>query len=145
MALNNNNPVEQVVEQELRTAGLRVTPQRRAVLACLLGDESHPTAQEIYDRLAVDVPGISFATVYNTLSALTRAGRVKPLPTTGATRYDPNANPHHHAICDACGAVWDVPATKEAPLPSLGSFEIHRVERTYRGLCAACRSHAGSA
>lgn len=133
--------VEADVVAELREAGLKVTPQRLAVFRALWGDETHPTAQEIYDRLRPQFPGMSFATVYNTLDALASIGRVEPLQLGGATRFDPNATPHHHAICDRCGAVRDVPAgdrrSERAPRVVSG-FRIHRVERLYRGLCPDC-------
>lgn len=140
----NKEALQDDIARELRDAGLKATPQRVAIVACLAGDETHPTAQEIFDRLRAEFPGMAFATVYNTLSALMRVGRLSSLSLGGATRFDPNVEPHHHAICERCGCVRDVPlgdheeaATAEAPLPG---FEIHRVERIYRGLCAECRS-----
>jgi Fur family peroxide stress response transcriptional regulator len=130
---------------ELRAAGLKVTPQRDAIVRTLASDETHPTAQEIYDRLKAEFPNMSFATVYNTLSALTEIGRVQPLTLEGSpTRFDPNVEPHHHAVCDECGAVRDVPIRSRGREPRrvLGDFQVHRVERIYRGLCAACREAA---
>ena len=132
---------DQIVE-ELRRAGLKVTPQRLAVARALSGDETHPTAQGLYERLLRDHPTMSFATVYNTLAALARIGRVRALTFGAATRFDPNVEAHHHAICDRCGAVRDVPAGRSRERPPgemVAGFEVHRVERIYRGLCAACR------
>ena len=137
MALNNESFAE-----ELRAAGLKATPQRVAIVACLAGDETHPTAQEIFDRLRPSFPGMAFATVYNTLSALMRKGRLSSLSLGGAMRFDPNVAPHHHAICERCGKVRDIPA-REEDRGHLGStvegFEVHRVERIYRGVCGECR------
>jgi Fur family peroxide stress response transcriptional regulator len=86
---------------------------------------------------------MAFATVYNTLSALMRVGRLSSLSLGGATRFDPNVAPHHHAICERCGKVRDIPATAEDAV-HLGStvegFEVHRVERIYRGVCGECRT-----
>ena len=125
---------------ELREAGLKVTPQRLAVFRALCGDVTHPTAQEIYERLRPTFPTMAFATVYNTLDALARIGRVRPLSLGGATRFDPNVAPHHHAICDRCGAVRDVPASDdfERPPRKVAGYRVHRVEQLYRGLCPAC-------
>jgi Fur family peroxide stress response transcriptional regulator len=138
---------------DLKKAGLKVTAQRIAVIETFACDLSHPTAQELFDRLRVRFPSLSFATVYNTLDALASAGLASTLRVTssvaglgGAARFDPNAEPHHHAVCDACGAVSDIPTASLAPgahararLADVAPGFVVRVEeRVYRGLCAAC-------
>lgn len=135
----------------VRSAGLKLTPQRIAIVRAFADDPSHPTAQEIFDRLQSAMPTMSFATVYNTLDALTRAGLCGALSLSpGASRFDPNMAPHHHAVCDSCGLVRDIerpsdgPTTETggaaAPLdaPALAGFEVRAVEHIYRGLCAQC-------
>ena len=135
----------------VRSSGLKLTPQRLAIVRELAADPTHPTAQELFERLRAAQPTMSFATVYNTLDALAAAGLCASLSLSpGAARFDPNMRPHHHAVCDRCGLVRDVPTdapgenlAEEAPGPfsSLGAapgFEIRAVERIYRGLCAEC-------
>lgn len=147
MLLNDDHTCDEIAD-ELRRAGLKLTPQRLAIVRALVGDDTHPTAQEIFDRLRGDFPGMSFATVYNTLSALASIGRVRALSLGGATRFDPNVGAHHHAICDRCGAVRDVPlargeASRVAKQTVLeDGFHVDRVERLYRGTCAECRRDA---
>src|SRR5438128_1888316 len=93
----------------VRAAGLKLTPQRLAIVRELASDPTHPTAQELYERLKVDLPMMSFATVYNTLDALATAGLCSSMSLApGAARFDPNMEAHHHAICDRCGQVRDV-------------------------------------
>ncbi len=142
--VRNDERLQTEAVQELRAAGLKATPQRVAIVASLAGDESHPTAQEIFDRLRPGFPGMAFATVYNTLSTLKRVGFLASLSYGGATRFDPNVEPHYHAVCDRCGEVRDVTRAAEHPggddLPEVEGFEVHRVERIYRGLCLTCRS-----
>lgn len=133
----------------LRAAGFKVTPQRLAIVRTFLDDPTHPTAQDIFARLKPGLPMMSFATVYNTLDALSNVGlSAARALTKGSTRFDPNVVPHDHAVCDACGAVSDVMEsaaaegahdrpTSSAPARVVG-FEIHAVEKVYRGLCAAC-------
>src|ERR1700755_83692 len=94
---------DQDAARALRDAGLKATPQRLAILRSLASDETHPTAQELYERLSTDIPGLSVATVYNTLSALTRIGHCTPLELGGPLRFDPNVDPHDHAVCERCG------------------------------------------
>ncbi|HEX4353421.1 MAG TPA: Fur family transcriptional regulator, partial [Polyangiales bacterium] len=99
---------EQDAARALREAGLKATPQRLAVLRSLAGDETHPTAQELHERLAAEFPSLSVATIYNTLSALTRIGRCIPLELGGPVRFDPNVDAHDHAVCEQCGSIRDV-------------------------------------
>lgn len=141
MLLNN----DQDAAQTLREAGLKATPQRLAILRALDGDETHPTAQELYERLRGEFPTLSVATVYNTLSALTRAARCVPLDLGGPVRFDPNVTAHDHAVCERCGQIRDVTqpivrpaAADEQSTRALMGFEVRRVERIYRGFCAQC-------
>jgi Fur family peroxide stress response transcriptional regulator len=142
----------QLMLDGVRGAGLKLTPQRLAIVRELAGDESHPTAQELYERLRSTLPSMSFATVYNTLDALTAAGLCTALSLSpGSGRFDPNMAPHHHLVCDRCGAVRDLPAPSagDAGLDATASlrhavsraapgFALRSVERIFRGLCASC-------
>ena len=128
----------------LRSAGLKITPQRMAIAECLTGDATHPTAQEVYERLRERFPTMSVATVYNTLSALDSVGHCRRLDMGGAIRFDPNVTPHDHAVCERCGAIRDVAITVpggEAHC-DLSGFRVDRVERIYRGVCARCADAA---
>ena len=146
----------------VRAAGLKLTPQRLAIVRELAVDESHPTAQELFERLLPSMPTMSFATVYNTLDALSAAGLCAALALSpGSGRFDPNMDPHHHLVCDRCGSVRDVPSApagkttedesarravarevgKEVEKISPG-FKVRSVERILRGLCADCAGAA---
>ena len=122
----------------LSRASLRRTPQRLAIVRAFVDDHTHPTAQTIFDRLRRSMPTMSFATVYNTLAALERAGscRVLRVQDDGSARFDPRVDPHDHAICDRCGAVRDLPGKPRAASAELDDgFQVRAVERTYRGEC----------
>jgi Fe2+ or Zn2+ uptake regulation protein len=145
------NPVDQMLAG-VRAAGLKLTAQRMAIVRELAQDESHPTAQELFDRLRPSLPTMSFATVYNTLAALGAAGLCTPLSLSpGSGRVVPNMQPHHHVVCDACGSVRDIPPTpRDAAVPSARrlilraapGFEVRSVEQIFRGLCGACGRHS---
>ena len=129
----------------VRASGLKLTRQREAIVHELAGDETHPTAQALFERLLVRLPGVSFATVYNTLDALSSAGLCAALSLApGAARFDPNMGAHHHAVCDECGTVLDVPtrdgASERASAGGPPGFTVRAIERVYRGVCAACRA-----
>jgi Fe2+ or Zn2+ uptake regulation protein len=135
---------------DLKKAGLKLTPQRIAIVRLFAEDATHPTAQDLYERLRPSFPTMSFATVYNTLDALAHAGLAGIVRIPGkrgdAARFDPNTRAHHHAVCDGCGAVLDIAAGTLAPTPgavrklrrTAPGFSVRAVERIYRGLCADC-------
>src|SRR5580658_3440101 len=106
----------------LKRAGLKLTPQRIAIVRLFAGDGSHPTAQDLFEKLRPSFPSMSFATVYNTLDTLARTGLAGLVRIPGkrgdAARFDPNTTAHHHAVCDRCGAVVDVPAGTLSPKPA---------------------------
>jgi Fur family peroxide stress response transcriptional regulator len=136
--------------RDLKRAGLKLTPQRIAIVQLFAGDDSHPTAQDMFERLRPSFPSMSFATVYNTLDALARAGLAGIVRLPGkrgdAARFDPNTSAHHHAVCDGCGAVVDIAAGTLSPTAAsveklkhaAPGFSVRAVERIYRGLCARC-------
>ncbi len=160
-AKHANDRAERMIAR-VRASGLKLTPQRLAIVRELAADPTHPTAQELFERLRPSLPTMSFATVYNTLDALASEGLCAALSLApGAARFDPNMEPHHHAVCDRCGLVRDVPQRGASPhdhddhsaaRPSrLGGpppkppsqpypgFMVRSVERIYRGLCEGCR------
>lgn len=132
----------------VRASGLKLTPQRMAIVREIALDPTHPTAQELFERLRVSMPTMSFATVYNTLDALSSAGLCVSLSLSpGAARFDANMRPHNHAVCDRCGLVRDVPRSEQhEPTETdddvsagvVPGFSLRTVERIYRGICASC-------
>ncbi len=93
----------------MRCSRLRMTRQRRIVIDILLASEDHPTAAQIYERSREIMPGISLATIYNSLEALVDAKLVNHLhPDNGPGRYCPNVVPHIHLMDDKTQRVIDV-------------------------------------
>src|ERR1700722_16870986 len=135
--VQSSEPRADVMLRDLRKAGLKMTPQRIAIVRLFADDESHPTAQDLFERLRGDFPSMSFATVYNTLDTLAKAGLSGTLRLGNAARFDPNTEAHHHAVFDRCGAVRDIPAGTLAPNPSAlrrlhratPGFSVRAVER----------------
>lgn len=137
--------------ERVRERGLKLTPQRIAILRELAGDPTHPTAQELFERLKPSLPTMSFATVYNTLDALASAGLCAALSLSpGAARFDPNMEAHHHAVCDRCGLIRDiaVPTSASEPspaVPPVPGFAVRSVEKIFRGLCSDCAAKSARA
>lgn len=127
----------------LRTAGLRVTAPRLAVLAAL---QEHPHAdvdklvKSSRDRLGT----LSTQAVYEMLRVFVAAGmarRIEPAgqPALFEARVGDN---HHHAVCRTCGVVADVDCALGQP-PCLSpshthGFVLDETEVTFWGLCPHC-------
>ncbi|QJA05620.1 transcriptional repressor [Thermosulfurimonas marina] len=127
--------------EEIRHLGLKITPQRLAILEYLEGNLSHPTAEDIYRHVQKNFPSISFATVYNTLEALKEKGLVRELYVEGTKkRFDPNPRPHHHFYCTSCGSILDV--HEEIPLKIPQKLQKKAVIEEYTilftGTCSKC-------
>jgi Fe2+ or Zn2+ uptake regulation protein len=132
-----------------REQGLRVTPQRQAIFRILHGSERHPTAEWVHEAARVDMPTISLKTVYQTLNDLAAMGELQQLHLgRGSARFDPTDAPHHHLVCESCGAVVDlhVDFTDLQVPDGLGhGFLVSSTEIVFRGRCAACRPTQGGA
>ena len=82
--------------------------QREAILDILKKSYSHPTADEIYNDVKIELPNISLGTVYRNLDELVKSGIIKKIPTTSKDRFDYMKSNHCHAICSECGHVHDI-------------------------------------
>lgn len=128
---------------KLKTTGVRMTPQRHAILSFLLDSMTHPTADDIYKSLESKFPNMSVATVYNNLKVFIESGLVREL-TYGdsSSRFDADMTDHYHAVCDICGKISDF------EYPPLSDIETTAAEQTgfrvggYRlevyGVCPDC-------
>ncbi|MDR0614687.1 MAG: transcriptional repressor [Lactobacillales bacterium] len=130
--------------EELKSANIRITPQRYAVLEYLIENQTHPTADEIYKSLEVKFPNMSVATVYNNLRLFTEIGFVQELNYGDASsRFDFTDVPHYHAICKKCGKIVNFEHSDlteiEKAASKLTGFQIkdHRLE--VYGLCEDCK------
>ncbi len=121
-----------------------MTPQRSLMFELLHGNETHPTAEDLFEQARKVMPTISLRTVYQTLNDLTSMGEINQIDLgTGATRFDPMTEDHHHFICDDCATVHDVQVGTAAAIAAGDS--VHRVrsaEVVFRGVCAQCASKA---
>jgi Fur family peroxide stress response transcriptional regulator len=131
----------EAIKRSLERAGLRCTAQRYAVMACLMDHKGHPTAAEIFEAVNRVDPLSSRATTYNNLRDLVKAGLVREVAVEGrAGRFDVEGMPHHHFICDRCGAMEDM-EWYDVPRPdsrTLGKRIVRECELIFRGLCTKC-------
>jgi ferric uptake regulator family protein/6-O-methylguanine DNA methyltransferase-like protein len=90
-------PDEQDPGAVLRARGLRVTPQRRAILGAFTGAATeHLSADEVHARASASVPELSRGTVYATLAELTELGLLAAFGTAEPVRYELHVAAHQH-------------------------------------------------
>ena len=122
---------------------LALTKQRHSVLRVIRESDKHLTANEVFEDARRLLPGISFATVYNSLRYLKNEGLIGEIRLgTDANLYDRKLSRHDHAICSGCGMLVDF----ELPLPAglleaaagVADFKSASIELTLHGICPEC-------
>lgn len=128
--------------KDIETLGL--TKQRKVVLRVIRESDEHLTANEVFGNARAILPGISFATVYNSLRYLKSEGLIGEVRFGSDTnRYDRRVTRHDHAICNNCGKLVDLDLripdglVKEAAKSS--KFLAASIELTLRGFCPDCK------
>ena len=127
--------------EEIQNLGL--TKQREVVLQVIRDSEEHLTANEVFDNAKQLLPGISFATVYNSLRFLKDAGLIAEIQFgNGASRFDRTLYRHDHALCTKCGALVDIEMEHPQELveraAAYSRFKPESLEFTLRGICPDC-------
>jgi Fur family ferric uptake transcriptional regulator len=129
----------------LRSAGLRVTAPRLAVLAAVR-DGDHLAVEDIAVAARERIGSISMQATYDVLGALAGVGLVRRIqPAGGPARFETRvADNHHHLICRRCGVAVDVDCVVSAapclePVDNAG-FVIDEAEVVFWGVCASCRA-----
>jgi Fur family peroxide stress response transcriptional regulator len=98
----------QEIAHKLSEKGLRVTPQRIAILGTILDMKNHPTAEHIIELAKQNHPNISVGTVYKVLDSLVENNLVRKVKTEGGImRYDPLLSNHHHLYCENSDRIED--------------------------------------
>ncbi|MBE6341746.1 MAG: transcriptional repressor [Marinilabiliaceae bacterium] len=118
--------------------------QRVAIMQYMLTHATHPTIEEVYRDLVVNMPTLSKTTVYNTLKLFEEQGIVQSLTIDESEiRYDGDISDHIHFKCEKCGKVYDlrfddVQGSEAVLKTEIEGFRINRVNVFYRGICKYC-------
>ncbi|HXY81663.1 MAG TPA: Fur family transcriptional regulator [Gaiellaceae bacterium] len=127
----------------LRQRGLRVTPQRLAVLRAV-SDAPHATADAVAETVEGEIGSISVQAVYDALAALTEKGLLRRIQPAGSSaRYETRVGDnHHHLICRVCNRMVDIDcALGNAPCLTVVDdfgYEVDEAEVIYWGRCPDC-------
>lgn len=124
--------------------GLKVTPQRLAILKYLRENRIHPTAEKIYNELIKEYPCISLTTVYKTLARFAEEGLIKEVDIDpNKRRFDICTDDHDHFHCRVCDNIYDVFYDKKNWMDDLhkNNGDSHRVDSVsinVKGVCKSC-------
>lgn len=143
-----SNEEYNLIKEQMKSKGYKLTPQRRAVLDVIIGNEGqHLSTEEIYDIVKVECPEIGLATVYRTIQLLEKIGIVIKLNfDDGCNRYElinsDEVHQHHHLICNSCGKVQEVEdvllESLEDKVENKYNFQIRNHEVKFYGICSEC-------
>lgn len=132
------------ITQELRSRGLRLTPQRLAILTVLRHSGKHLTPKEVYEQARQSVPGLMETTVYRTLEFLVQ-NRLAFAAHVGSGKliYQAAGNDHHHVICRTCGSEIELPhrelETLYTQIENSTGYRLTTSHLTFWGLCPDCQ------
>ena len=136
--------METAWDDQLRTAGLRVTRPRLSVLG-VLAEHPHVDADTIATAARAVHPSISPQAVYGVLKALVGAGLARRIePAGGPALYELRVGDNRHQlVCRGWGVVAGVDCVVGAA-PCLAAsdaagFAVDEAEVVFWGLCADCQ------
>ena len=128
----------------LKTKGLRMTPQRRAIVSEVMRSQGHISPAAIARKVQQRIPGVNASTVYRTISMLEDVGILSHAHLEGGPEYHLADEPEHvHLVCSSCGSTDDL-SMKEAK----SLFDLVKKHRAFSpdlthfaisGLCAKCQ------
>lgn len=123
-----------------------MTSQRRLIYDTVRKSMTHPTADEIYEKVRKRLPRISLATVYRNLEVLSEQGLIRKLE-LGASqkRFDRTIDDHYHIRCGICGKIDDLPASPaegiEQKFEPMSGYLITGHTLEFSGICPECRKN----
>jgi Fur family transcriptional regulator, ferric uptake regulator len=127
----------------LRERGLRMTPQRRAIVAEIMRTHGHISPTALVRKVQGEMPGVNASTIYRTLSLLEEIGVLAHAHLEGGAEYHRAEEAGHvHLTCSRCGVEDDLSLAEAAALSGLierhHGFQPDLTHFAISGLCADC-------
>src|SRR5262249_17720763 len=140
---------DQVLEA-LRERGLRMTPQRRAIVREIMSTNGHISPPDVARRVRERVPGVNPSTIYRTLDLLEELGILSHAHLESGAEYHRRAEATHvHLTCSRCGADDALSMGEAAELEAVVSrhrgFQPDLTHFAISGVCARCQRELAKA
>jgi Fur family transcriptional regulator, ferric uptake regulator len=139
------------IEASLKQRGFKLTPQRRSIIAEIIGSEEHLTPNAIYERVRREHPSVGLVTIYRTLEILAELGLICETHAGHSCRSYLMRRPdghHHHLICSDCGKVVDFTdcglEELEKRVSKQSHFKINGHLLEFLGQCRECAAAANA-
>lgn len=99
--------IDRIIEL-IKEKGLKVTPQRMAILEAVYKAKCHPTAENIVESIRKSHPSIATGTVYKILDVLVDKQLIRKVKTEkDIMRYDGFMEKHHHLYSSESDKIED--------------------------------------
>jgi Fur family transcriptional regulator, ferric uptake regulator len=136
-------PANEVMEL-LRSRGLRMTPQRRAIVFEVMRTQGHIAPADVARKVQGEMPGVNASTVYRTLALLEEIGVLSHAHLESGAEYHRTEEAGHvHLTCSSCGAEDDLSIDEAQALQKVverhRGFEPDLTHFAISGLCATCQ------
>ncbi len=124
----------------------RNTKQKMLILNAVRSVCTHPTAEQVYEMISGEMPGLSLGTVYRNLNRMAELGQLRRISVTNSPdRFDGNMNPHHHICCVECGEFGDrfdlkYDESLDATAEKKSGYKIIKHETVFYGVCKNCKT-----
>ena len=131
------------LKSHLNSLGMRMTPQKLAVYNVVQRENFHPTPEMVFAEVRAQFPMMSRGTVYQILDQFSRIGIIRRIASSDQRlRFDGNAHPHAHFVCEQCGRIDDIEdsfvETFQKRFARKFKFHIRNHYFEFSGLCAPC-------
>lgn len=124
---------------------MKHTKQKELIYNAVVNSHNHPSADDVYNMLKPENPGLSLATVYRNLNNFADKGKLMRISMpSGSARFDSTLDPHFHMVCSNCGHIYDIMLDHLNSLAddvlSQSGFEVSSYHLLIYGTCAGCRT-----
>jgi len=135
-----------VSNQQLKSAGLKITLPRMKVLSILEAHKGkHLSAEDVYKYLLEQSEDVGLATVYRVLTQFENTGLViRHNFEGGHAVFELSDGEHHdHLVCTKCGLIEefidDVIEQRQIGIAEKYNFQITDHSLNIYGLCPSCK------
>ena len=121
----------------------RNTKQLSFILDTIKMMPRHFTADDVYEEVKKEYPGLGQATVFRNLNKMAEEGILLRIEVPGGGRgYELRAPKHYHAKCMKCGKLFDIEMdympNLEKKVKDAHGFQFSGHDIIFTGLCSSC-------